>query len=54
MMTVALGTSLSFAATPAVVALILGAVVFVASGALTREHERAFSSAVESTLLTNQ
>jgi NhaP-type Na+/H+ or K+/H+ antiporter len=44
--TVALGTSLSFAATPAVVALILGAVVFVAIGALTHEHERAFSSAV--------
>lgn len=45
-MTVALSTSLSFGTTPAVVALLLGAVVFVAVGALTHEHERAFSSAL--------
>lgn len=45
-MTVALGPGFSFAATPAVVALVLGVVVFVAIGALTHEHERAFSSAM--------
>lgn len=45
-MTLALGTGLSFGSTSAVVALVLGAVVFVAIGALTHEHERAFSSAL--------
>ncbi|MDN5750476.1 MAG: cation:proton antiporter [Pseudonocardia sp.] len=45
-MTAALGTGFSFAATPAVVALVLGVVVFVAIGALTYERERAYSSAL--------
>ncbi|MDR7304190.1 cation:proton antiporter domain-containing protein [Haloactinomyces albus] len=45
-MAVALGTSFSFASTPALVALLVGAIVFVAIGALTHEHERPFSSAM--------
>jgi NhaP-type Na+/H+ or K+/H+ antiporter len=44
--TIALDTGLSFAGLPAVVALLLGVVVFVAIGALTHENERPFSSAV--------